>query len=298
MAAVKTKSKTVKPKDVGKYIDPRTDFGFKRLFGDKELMMAFLNAVLDVKDKIVELHYKNTVRTGVSKDDRSAIFDLYCTTGNGEQIIVEMQNIPHEYFKDRIVHYASRLIQEQPKKGKGWDYMLPPVYSINIVDYKLDKESKTDDYLSIIKLMNCKTNEVFYDKLTLVFLELPRFKIKEEDLKTDVEKWMYALKHLPELNKMPAKLRARIFRKLFELAQIAKMTNEQQTDYYKSLHDMSIVKIQFGKMEKTIADQAAKIAEYERRFGALGDTTAHKPARPTKVRARNSAKTQAAADVW
>jgi len=289
-----TEKKTIKPKDTGKYIDPRTDFGFKRLFGDKELMMGFLNAVLDVKEKIVDLHYKNTVRTGASKDDRSAIFDLYCTTGNGEQIIVEMQNIPHEYYKDRIVHYSSRLIQEQAKKGKDWDYMLPPVYSINIVDYKLDRESETDDYLSIIKLMNCKTKEVFYDKLTLVFLELPRFKMKEEDLETDVEKWIYALKYLPELNKMPAKLRAKIFRKLFELAQIAKMTNEQQTDYYKSLHDMSIVK----KMEKTIADQAARLAEYERRYGALGDTTASKPVRPSKVRARNSAKTRVAADGW
>jgi hypothetical protein len=167
--------------------------------------------------------------------------------------------------------------------------------------------------------MNCKTKEVFYDKLTFVFLELPRFKMKEEDLKTDVEKWMYALKYLPELNKMPVKLRARIFRKLFELAQIAKLTNEQQTDYYKSLHDMSIVKIQFGKMEKAIAAltkdnvmltkdnvaltkdiaaQATRLAEYERRFGVLGGTAAPKQVRPTKVRARNSAKAQTTADGW
>lgn len=112
-----------KPKNAGIYIDPRTDFGFKRLFGEKELMMDFLNSVLDIKDGIVDLSYKNTVRTGVSKEDRATIFDLYCTTGNGEQIIVEMQTIPHENYMDRVVYYASRIIQQQGQKGK-WDYNI------------------------------------------------------------------------------------------------------------------------------------------------------------------------------
>jgi hypothetical protein len=134
---------------------------------------------------------------------------------------------------------------------------------------------------------------------------------------------MYALKNLPELNEMPKALKADVFKKLFELAKIAKMSAEQQNDYYKSLHDMSIIKIQFGKMEKTIsaltkditaltqdkaaltqdkaaliqdkavliqdkavltqdnAAQAAEIAEYRRRYGALSDTTTAKPTRTT-----------------
>jgi len=298
---VKNKSKPVKnavskPKDAGKYIDPRTDFGFKRLFGDKELMIDFLNSVLDIKDSIVDLEYRNTVRTGTSKDDRTIIFDLYCTTGTGEHVIVEMQIMQHENYMDRVVYYASRLIQQLGKKSKEWDYELPPVFSVNIVDFKLDKERQTKNYLSKMKLMNVETKEVCYDKLTLLFLELPRFTKEEDNLKTNVDKWMFALKHLPKFKNKPKTLADKVFKKLFELAKIAKMTDEQQTDYYKSLHDMSLIKIQFGKMESTIAQQGSTIAvltqekaalqkeieEYRKRFGTL-DGTAAKPTRVTKV---------------
>ena len=312
-----------KPKDAGVYIDPRTDFGFKRLFGEKDLMIAFLNSVLDVKDGIVDLEYRNTVRTGVSKDERETIFDLYCSTGTGEQIIVEMQTIPHEHFIDRVVYYVSRLIQQQGKKSKDWDYQLPPIYSVNIVDFKLDKERVEDKYLSYIQLLDRDTKELLYDKLTLLFLELPRFKKDEDELETDVDKWLFTLKNLPKLNKTPKKLGSKVFRKLFELAKIAKMTAEQQNDYYKSLHDMNIVKIQFGKMESTIAQQSKTIAvlthdisalthdntalthdisalqkeneELRRRLGLSG-TTDTKPTRTTKVRVRNNVKAREAAN--
>jgi len=249
--------KAIKPTTVddgaGVYIDPLTDFGFKRLFGDKELMMNFLNAVLDVKDGIVELHYGNTVRTGISKDDRTTIFDLYCTTGKGERIIVEMQTIRHDYYKDRALYYASRLIQEQAKKGKDWDFMLYPVYSVNILNFCLDKELKTKKYSSYIQLIDNMTNQLFYDKLTFIYLELPRFTKKENQLKDNVEQWMYALKYLPKLDKLPDNLRNEVFEKLFELARIAKMSRKQQNAYYKSVQDMSIIKNQFLKMESTIS---------------------------------------------
>ena len=242
-----------KPQDAGVFIDPRTDFGFKRLFGEKDLMIDFLNSVLDVN--IVDLEYRNTVRTGVSKDERATIFDLYCSTETGVQFIVEMQNLPHEHFIDRIVHYAARLVQQHGKKGKDWDYQLPPIYSVNIVDFKIDKKNKTDKYLSYIQLLDRDTKKIFYDKLALVFLELPRFNKPEEKLETNVDNWMYALKNMPKLNEMPEKLYDEVFKKLFNLAKIAKMTTEQQNDYYKSLHDMNIMKIQFGKMESTITER-------------------------------------------
>ena len=135
--------------------------------------------------------------------------------------------------------------------------------------------------------MECETKEVFFDKLTLVFIELKRFTKKEEDLETNAEQWLYALRYLPELQKKPAKLRAKIFEKLFKLAKIAQMTAEEQTNYFKSLDKMSSVLIQLDKMGRTIdvltqdnATQAAKIAEYERRYGALNGAT-----RPAKSRA-------------
>ena len=109
---------------------------------------------------------------------------------------------------------------------------------------------------------------------------------------TSVDQWLYALRYLPELQKKPAKFQAKIFEKFFKLAQIAQMTSEEQTNYYKSLDKMSSVLIQLDKMGRMIASltqdnasltqdnaaQAAKIAEYERRFGALNGAT-----RPEKL---------------
>jgi len=291
-----------KPQDAGVFIDPRTDFGFKRLFGEKDLMIDFLNSVLDIS--IVDLEYRNTVRTGASKDEKVTIFDLYCSTGTGEKFIVEMQNLPHEHFIERIVYYAGRLIQQQGKKGTGWDYRLPPIYSVNILDFKLDKKIITDKYFSYIQLLDRDTKKLFYDKLSLVFLELPRFNKSEDELETNVDYWMYALKNMPNLNELPDIFGTEVFKKMFDLAKIAKLTAEQQTDYYKSLHDMNLMKIQFGKMESTITEQGktisvltqeiaerdaklaerdAKLAEYERKYGLLSG----KPARSSKVSARN-----------
>ena len=190
-------------KDQGIYINPLSDFGFKRLFSNKELMINFLNCVLEVKDGIEDLHYSNTVRTGISKDDRAIIFDLYCTTGKGERIIVEMQTMSHDNYKERTVYYATRPIQEQAKRGKEWDFSLCQVYSVNIVNFCIDEDLPQKTFLSHIQLMYKEFHHVYYDKLTIVYLELPRFTKKENEITTNVEQWMYALKYLPQLDRMP-----------------------------------------------------------------------------------------------
>ncbi len=64
-----------------KYINPFTDFGFKKLFGsepNKDLLIDFLNQVLPVKHKVKDLSYARTEQLGNSETDRKAIFDLYC----------------------------------------------------------------------------------------------------------------------------------------------------------------------------------------------------------------------------
>ena len=101
-----------------KYINPLTDFGFKKLFGsepNKVLLIDFLNQILPNK-KIKNLSYASTEKLGQTLVDRKAIFDLYCVGENGERFIVEMQKAKQNYFKDRSVFYASFPIQEQAKK--------------------------------------------------------------------------------------------------------------------------------------------------------------------------------------
>lgn len=218
-----------------KYINPLTDFGFKKLFGTestKMLLIDFLNQILPDR-KIKDLSYSSNEKQGKTEIDRKAIFDLYCIGDNGERFIVEMQKAKQNWFKDRSVYYASFPIQEQAKKNK-WDYKLDPVYSIGILDFIFDDHKEENELLHIVELKN-QHCEVFYDKLKFIYVELPKFKKEEKDLKTHFDKWIYVLTHLWKLQDRPKKLQERVFAKLFEEAEIAKFTPAEREAYEDSL---------------------------------------------------------------
>ena len=293
---------------LSRYISLLTDFGFKRIFGqeaNKDLLIDFLNTVLNIDGGIKKLEYGNPEKQGRVKSDKKAIFDLYCTTGKGERIIIEMQKLPQEYYKDRTLYYASFPIQEQGEKKKTWNFKLRPVYSVNIVDFQLDgsqkiKKMAANKYASYIQLMDRDTNEIFYDKLIFVYLELPLFTKSIDELTTNYERWMYVLAHIHKMDEIPASLLCnRIFKKLFQQAEIANMTKEEINAYNQSLkneRDMDTAKVEMASKDRTIAAQAKRIAELERKLGLNGAST--KPARTVKVRARNSAKARASANKW
>ena len=222
-----------------KYINPLTDFGFKKLFGtemNKDLLIDFLNQILPKHKKVKDLAYSSTDKPGATKKDRKAIFDLYCTSPEGDKFIVEMQKAKQTYFKDRSVFYSTFPIQEQAQKG-DWNFKLNPVYSIGVLDFEFEEKTSEADNISlhhIIELKNQK-GEVFYDKLKFVYLELPKFTKKVEQLKTRYEKWLYVLRHLSNLQERPKALQERVFTKLFKAAEIANFTKEEKEAYEESL---------------------------------------------------------------
>ncbi|SFC95879.1 conserved hypothetical protein (putative transposase or invertase) [Flexibacter flexilis DSM 6793] len=162
-----------------KYINPYTDFGFKKLFGEeasKPLLIDFLNALLPEQNQIVELTFKNAEQQGITDLDRKAIYDIYCENDKGEKFIVELQKAKQNYFKDRTVYYSTFPIQEQAEKG-DWNYKLNAVYCIGILDFKFNDyatEAEKTEVLHTIKLKN-QHGKVFYDKLTYIYLEMPNF---------------------------------------------------------------------------------------------------------------------------
>ena len=220
-----------------KYVNPFTDFGFKKIFGEepnKDLLIDFLNQVLPPHHQIQDLTYLNTEHLGISELDRKAMFDLYCESPNGEKFIVEMQKAKQNYFKDRSVYYATFPIQQQAKKGEAWNYELAAVYFVGILDFVFAENINNEEVLHEVKLKN-KFGHVFYDKLTFIYLEMPKFTKTLEELETNFDKWLYVLKHLPQLQERPAKLQERVFSKLFELAQIGKFNQEERQRYEESL---------------------------------------------------------------
>ena len=90
-----------------KYINPFTDFGFKKIFGEeasKPLLLDFLNALLPQQNNISSLYLKNTEQLGQTEADRKAIYDIYCETENGEKFIVELQKAKQNYFQ-RLIYW-------------------------------------------------------------------------------------------------------------------------------------------------------------------------------------------------
>lgn len=244
------------PVTTEKYINPLTDFGFKKLFGNepnKNLLIDFLNQILPDNKKVEDLTYGSNDKVGHTQFDRKAIFDLYCVGLDGERFIVEMQKAKQDYFKDRSVFYASFPIQEQAQKGE-WNYELQPVYSIGILDFVFD-DHKTDTTLHHIVELKNQRGEVFYDKLKFIYLELPKFNKTETELETHFDKWLFVLTHLSKLQDRPEQLQERIFKQIFEIAEIAKFEPKEREAYeeslknYRDLFNVMETKFNEGKEE-------------------------------------------------
>jgi len=225
---------------IEKYINPFTDYGFKRLFGEepnKDLLMDFLNELLKDEQGIIKnITYIKTEKLGDTQESRKAVFDLYCENENGEKFIVEIQKSKQKFFKDRTLYYSTFPIREQAIIGSEWNFELKKVYTIAILDFIFDEDKNQPEKLRYdIKLSDIDTNKVFYDKLTFIYLEMPKFNKTVEQLETRFDKWLYVIRNLNRLDRIPDKFREKIFEKLFEVSEIAKFTHEQLMQYEESI---------------------------------------------------------------
>lgn len=217
-----------------KYINPFTDFGFKKIFGEeanKDLLIDFLNELLTDKGKIIDLTYLKSEHLGTTDLDRKAIFDLYCENEKGEKFIVEMQRAKQDFFKDRSIYYATFPIQEQAKRG-DWNYQLKGVYSIAITDFLIDDDKKNKNKIvHDIRLIEKETQKIFYDKLRFIYVEIKKFDKSLEEIETHFDKWLYVLKNLVKMEEIPSKLQEKVFKKLFQIAEIARFDEKQLQSY-------------------------------------------------------------------
>ena len=219
-----------------KYVNPLTDFGFKRLFGtepNKNLLIDFLNQILPERHQIRDLTYARNEQVSDGQLDRKAIFDLHCTSESGERFIVELQKVKQKFFKDRSVYYASFPIRAQAVRG-DWDFELQAVYTVGILDFTFEEHENDPQFLHIVELkdQHCR---VFYDKLKFIYIELPKFTKTAPHLETQFEKWLFVFRHLADLQKRPRELRERVFGQLFRAAEIANFTPKERLAYEDSL---------------------------------------------------------------
>ena len=228
---------------MSRFINPYTDFGFKKLFGEpanKDLLTDFLNTLLPKKHQIKTLEFRNPEKLGPAMSERRAVFDIYCENSKGEPFIVEMQKEDQEFFKNRSLYYAAYPIREQGPKGKGpkekdqkgqkWNYELKTVYFIAILDFIYDKNDPNPVLIREVSLKD-QFGKEFYEKLQMIYIQMPVFKLKESQLKTRRDKWLYFLKHLPSLDHIPSIMKEKVFQKEFHTAEVAAMNKKDRDSY-------------------------------------------------------------------
>ena len=218
-----------------RYISLLTDFGFKRIFGsapNKDLLICFLNSLFNGRQVVKDVKYLNPENVGDIYTDRKAIFDVYCEGENGEKFIVEMQNAYQTYFKDRALFYSTFPVREQAPKGSEWDFKLNHVYTIALLNFNMNEEAfNKEEIRHHVQLCDTATHKIFYDKLEFIYVEIAKFNKSLDELETLYDKWLYALKNLYKLTQRPKALCDKVFDRLFEEAEIAKFTPQEQREY-------------------------------------------------------------------
>ena len=218
---------------MGRFINPFTDMGFKRIFGQevsKNLLIDFLNDLLEGEKRIVNITFLDKEQLATATYDRSCIYDIYCENENGEKFIVEMQNRGHRNFKERAIYYLSRAIANQGQKGPTWMFDLKAVYGVFFMNFHLDGRRQAR-FRTDVALRDIQTHKPFSDKMRFIFLDLPAFTKDEETCETDFERWIYVLKNMEILQRMPFKARKSVFEELEKIADISALSKEDQEKY-------------------------------------------------------------------
>ena len=233
----------VKVGSEGKYIDLMVDWSFKKIFGtevNKDILIEFLKVIFP-QYAISDITYVPTEQLGIMEDDRKAIFDVLCRTVDGKTFLVEMQRGYQKHFFERALFYTSFPIMKQGKKAlaeeargnRPWDFSLDGVFFLGILNFKYEDDEMTEHRY---RLMEATSKKLMTDKLEFVFVEVEKFDKGEDELETDLDKWLYLLKNMSNLLGRPERLRDRIFTKLFDVAELAQLDDKDRTNYIKSMN--------------------------------------------------------------
>ena len=185
---------------------------------------------------IKSLAFGNKEQIGLSKDSREVIFDIYCTTDEGKEIIVEMQNRGQEHFIDRALYYTSRVIVNQGIKGE-WDYDIRPVYTICFMNF-IDPLLPFGKFRTDMILADRDNGKMVSDKIRMVYLMLPFFEKTETECETDFERWIFVLKNMNTFERMPFLAKNAVFKKLAEISDLRTLSKKDMDKYEDSIRIM------------------------------------------------------------
>lgn len=180
-----------------KYLNPKADLTFKRVFGEHpDLVMSFLNALLPLKpeESITDIEYLASEMVPDNSLRKNSIVDVRCKDNYGRHFIVEMQMIWSPEFKYRVLFNASKAYVRQADIGDKYE-LLQPVYSLNLVNDIFEPD--LEEYYHYYRMVHVEHSDRVIDGFQLIFVELPKFTPH-----TYSEKKMHVLwlRYLTEIN--------------------------------------------------------------------------------------------------
>ena len=231
---------------MGRYINPFTDWGFKRLFGQefsKDLLINFLNDLFEGEFQIKDVTFKDKEQLGDTNDLRGCIFDIYCVTDDDKHFIVEMQNRWVPFFVNRSIYYASKAFVAQRKKFDEAGvrtailYQFVPVYVVCIMNF-MPKEHEVTKFRTDVALREKSSDTIFSDKLRFIYLSLPFFNKSEEECESGFEKWIYVLKYMEMdevFKNLPLAEQKKMLDHLAKLPDVRFLSSEEREKYDESI---------------------------------------------------------------
>ena len=246
---------------MGKYLDPRADLTFKKIFGEhKHLVISLLNALLPLKDdeRVESIEYWPADQIPERTEaEKYSIVEVCCKDNKQREFIVEMQMTWTESFKKCVLLNASKAYVAQTNKGMKYK-TLQPVYALNFVNASFMKD--VDDYYHYYHLVHDKYTDKVIDGLHLIFVELPKFKPQTISERKMQVLW---LRFLTEINdrtqEVPAELleNAEVSEAL-EILERAAFTDAEMRAYDKFWDSISSWRTLEGDWEDKLAEAKAE----------------------------------------
>ena len=216
-----------------RFINPKTDFAFKKIFGDeqnKEILISFLNAILYQGNSAIEsLEILNPYQAPKIRGVKDTYLDIRAKLNNEQTVIIEMQVLNVEGFEKRILYNAAKAYSIQLDTGVDYT-LLNPVIALTITDFEMFPNLDKVISRFVLKERDYLVDYLIYD-IELVFVELPKFGKKLEELETLTDKWIYFLKNAKSLEVVPEQMgEVQAIKKAFEVANRADLTREELED--------------------------------------------------------------------
>lgn len=235
-----------------KYADLLDDEAFKLVFGQestKDVMIEFLNQVITDKT-IVDVDFIDKEMHPYDRDKKTSVYDLFCKTDDGSRIIVELQKRKQDSYAERMLYYSMHQILKQVEAGAD-NFDFYPIYVISILNFTIESNNEITDVKTVYRLFEEKHHTPLTTKVTYIFIELPKFSKKINELDGNILEGMYfCLKNMQLLQSRPEALTHKVFDKIFKVSEFLEMDEETRAKILDNMTTERDLRNQFAYARK------------------------------------------------